>query len=59
LSRFTTQQITLARLLPVEKLKPGTYKLEVRIADRVKQAKVTPQANFTILAPSNDNLSSP
>jgi GWxTD domain-containing protein len=49
LSRFTTQQLTLARLLPVESLKPGTYSLEVRIADNVKQTKLTPKTTFTIV----------
>lgn len=49
LSRFTTQQLTLARLLPVESLKPGTYSLEVRIADHVKQTRLTPKTTFTIL----------
>jgi len=57
LSRFTTQQITLARLLPVESLQPGTYTLQVRITDQVKQTTVTPQIKFTILAPTSDDLS--
>lgn len=57
LSRFTTQQITLARLLPVEMLGPGTYTLEVRITDQVKQAVVTPKAQFTILALNQDEAS--
>lgn len=49
LSRFTTQQLTLARLLPVESLQPGTYQLEVRITDHVKQTRVAPKTTFIIL----------
>ncbi|MCS6804772.1 MAG: GWxTD domain-containing protein [Blastocatellia bacterium] len=49
LSRFTTQQLTLARLLPVESLQPGTYQLEVRITDHVKQTRLTPKTTFIIL----------
>jgi len=50
--------ITLARLLPVETLAPGTYTLEVRITDQVKQTTVKPQTKFTILAPTRDEVSS-
>jgi GWxTD domain-containing protein len=57
LSRFTMQQITLARLLPVETLEPGTYTLEVRITDQVKQTTVAPKTKFTILAQSRDEVS--
>ncbi len=56
LSRFTTQEITLARLLPVDTLDPGTYTLEVRITDHVKQTTVAPKTQFTIFAPSEEAL---
>ena len=48
LSRFTTQQITLARLIPVNELKPGTYTLTVQITDHVKNQVIKPAATFTI-----------
>jgi GWxTD domain-containing protein len=57
LSRFTTQQITLARLLPIETLKSGTYILEVHITDHVKQSNVEPQTKFTILAQPKEDES--
>jgi hypothetical protein len=47
----------LARLLPVETLEPGTYTLEVRITDQVKQTTVAPKTKFTILAQSRDEVS--
>ncbi len=48
LSRFTTQQITLARLIPVKELKPGTYTLTVQISDHVKNQVIKPDTTFTI-----------
>lgn len=48
LTRFTTQQIVLARTLSTEALAPGTYALKVRITDHVAQRTIEPVATFTI-----------
>ncbi len=49
LSRFTTQQATLARLIPVKDLEPGTYTLTVQISDHVKNQVIKADATFTIV----------
>lgn len=48
LTRFLTQQITLARVIPTDQLPPGTYTIKVRITDRVTQQTIEPTATFTI-----------
>jgi GWxTD domain-containing protein len=57
LTRFNTQQITLARRLPVESLPPGKYTVRVRLTDQVKQTTITPEATFTILEPTRESVS--
>ncbi|MCS6817923.1 MAG: GWxTD domain-containing protein [Blastocatellia bacterium] len=48
LTRFTTQQIVLARALSTETLPAGTYTLKVRITDHVAQRTIEPTATFTL-----------
>jgi hypothetical protein len=48
MTRITTQQITLARLIPVSDLKPGTYTLTVQISDHVRNQVIKPESTFTI-----------
>ena len=42
------QQITVEKLLPLESLEPGRYKLQVKVTDRIKKQSITPTATFTI-----------
>ncbi|MBV9958914.1 MAG: GWxTD domain-containing protein [Acidobacteria bacterium] len=43
------QRLTLARLLPTSGLTPGSYKIEIRIRDRVSGQTLSPSAEFTII----------
>jgi GWxTD domain-containing protein len=43
------QRLTLARLLPTNGLAPGTYKVEIRIHDRVSGQTLSPSAEFTLV----------
>ena len=52
-STLTSQQITLARLLPLKELKPGMYDIVVSINDQVSGKSITtPKENFQILEPN-------
>ena len=42
------RQITVEKLLPLESLEPGRYKLQVKVTDRIKKQSITPTATFTI-----------
>jgi GWxTD domain-containing protein len=42
------QRLTLARLLPTDKLAPGDYEITIRIRDRVSGQSLTPVGKFTI-----------
>ena len=42
------RQITVEKLLPLESLEPGQYKLQVKVTDRIKKQSITPTATFTI-----------
>ncbi|MBC7911706.1 MAG: GWxTD domain-containing protein [Pyrinomonadaceae bacterium] len=43
------QRLTLARLMPSSGLVPGSYKVEIRIRDRVSSQTITRSADFTIV----------
>jgi hypothetical protein len=42
-------QLVVARGIPTEGMAPGSYKLQVRITDRVAQKTITPEVEFTIV----------
>lgn len=53
LGQLTSQQITLARLVPISDLKPGFYDLVVSITDHVAgKTTTTPKAPFQIVEPT-------
>ncbi len=49
LSTLNTQQVTLARLIPLKGLKPGVYELTVKVADHVTSKTITRQETFQII----------
>lgn len=52
-STLTSQQITLARLLPLKELKPGMYDIVVSITDQVSGKSITtPKEVFQIVEPT-------
>ncbi|HEU4597082.1 MAG TPA: GWxTD domain-containing protein [Pyrinomonadaceae bacterium] len=44
------QRLTLARLLPTDKMAPGEYEIAIRVRDRVSGQSLTPTGKFTITA---------
>ncbi len=53
LGQLSSQQITLARLVPIKDLKPGFYDLAVSITDHVSgKTTTTPKAPFQIVEPT-------
>jgi len=44
------QRLTLARLLPTDKMTPGDYEILIRVRDRVSGQSLTPTGKFTIIA---------
>jgi GWxTD domain-containing protein len=44
------QRLTLARLLPTDKLPTGDYELAIRIRDRVTGQQLSPTSKFTVVA---------
>lgn len=49
LSTLGTQQVTLARLIPLKGLKPGVYELTVKVADQVTSKTITRKETFQII----------
>ena len=49
LSTLNSQQITLARLMPLKQLQPGTYDIAVKVTDNVTGKTFTRKEAFTIL----------
>lgn len=49
LSTLNTQQVTLARLIPLKDLKPAVYELTVKITDHVTSKTITRQETFQII----------
>lgn len=45
---FAGEQMTLEKLLAINDLAPGKYKLEVQITDHVNKQTITPAAEFTV-----------
>ncbi|MFQ5817345.1 MAG: GWxTD domain-containing protein [Terriglobia bacterium] len=43
------QQITLEKILPLQRFAPGEYKLQVKVTDRVRNQTVSPAARFRIV----------
>ncbi len=44
------QRLTLARLMPTDKLAPGDYEIAIRVRDRVSGQSLSPAGKFTIVA---------
>lgn len=48
------QQIVLGRLIPLEKLEPGSYEITVVVTDKVARKTLTPKTFFTVEPPNPD-----
>ena len=42
------QQMTLEKMLPLDSLEPGQYKLQVKVTDRINNQSIAPTATFTV-----------
>jgi GWxTD domain-containing protein len=49
LSTLNSQQVTLARLIPLKELKPGIYDLTVNVTDHVAGKTITRKESFQVL----------
>lgn len=49
LSALNSQQITLARLIPLKQLQPGSYDIAVKVTDNVAQKSFTRKEAFTVI----------
>ena len=45
---YSSQQVTVEKLLPLQSLEPGQYTLNMKVVDRNSNQTLTPTANFTI-----------
>jgi len=52
----SAQQVTVEKLLQLDKLGPGQYKLQIKVTDRIRNQTLAPSSMFTVTAP---NPSSP
>jgi GWxTD domain-containing protein len=44
----SSQQVTVANLLPLQSLEPGQYTLKMKVVDNNRNQTLTPTANFTV-----------
>lgn len=44
----SANQVTVEKLLPLEKMQPGQYQLKMRVIDKNRNQTLTPSANFTV-----------
>lgn len=44
----SAQQMTLEKVLPLNSLEPGRYKLQVKVTDQINKQSITPTATFTL-----------
>ncbi len=44
----SAQQMTLEKVLPLNSLEPGRYKLQVKVTDQINKQSITPTATFTV-----------
>src|SRR5579884_3861087 len=44
----SAQQVTVEKVLPLDKLKPGQYTLKMKVTDKVRNQVLTPSATFTV-----------
>ena len=42
------QRMTLEKMIPLESLEPGQYKLQVKVTDRINKRSIAPTATFTV-----------
>jgi len=47
----TGEQVTLEKLLPLNRLEPGRYKLEIQVTDNVAKQTISPSGEFTVRPP--------
>ncbi|MBI3670107.1 MAG: GWxTD domain-containing protein, partial [Acidobacteria bacterium] len=52
--RQTGEQITIERLLPLQSLQPGRYKLEIQATDRLSNQSILRSAEFTVKPAASD-----
>ncbi len=43
-----SQQMTLEKMLPLNSLEPGKYKLQVKVTDQISKQSIAPTATFTL-----------
>ncbi len=48
LQQGSANQVTVEKLLPLEKMQPGNYQLKMRVIDKNRNQTLTPSANFTV-----------
>ena len=48
LAGASEQQVTIAKLLPLQSLEPGQYTLTMRVIDKGRNQTITPTATFTV-----------
>ncbi len=44
----SAQQVTVEKLLPLNRLQPGQYTLHLKVTDKVRNQVLTPVATFTV-----------
>lgn len=49
ISELDGQQLVAGRMLPIEDLTPGNYKVVVKITDNVAQTSISPEADFKVI----------
>jgi hypothetical protein len=48
LQQGSANQVTVEKLLPLEKMQPGQYQLKMHVIDKNRNQTLTPSANFTV-----------
>jgi GWxTD domain-containing protein len=46
----SVHQVTVEKILPLDKLSPGQYTLRLKVTDRTRKSALTPAASFTVTA---------
>src|SRR5258708_35468922 len=45
----SAQQVTIEKLLPLDKVEPGQYTLKIKVTDKNRNQTLTPTANFRVI----------
>jgi len=48
LPEASTQQVTVDKLMPLERLAPGKYTIQLKVTDKTRNQVLTPTASFTV-----------